>query len=180
MEYSQDLRELLEAYAPSDARETLFRARMLELADTPRPFDRSSFEPGHFTASAFIISPERDALLLVHHKKLGLWLQPGGHIDPSDASALEAARREVMEEVGVRELRLASHDRALFDIDIHPIPAHGREPAHEHFDLRFLFVAEHRGFSASEEVAAARWVPLGELDAITQDASVRRATGKIR
>ena len=71
--------------------------RALDLAQLPRPADRDRFEPGHFTASGFVISPNRKALLLIHHRRLDRWLQPGGHIDSEDASPIAAAIREVAE-----------------------------------------------------------------------------------
>lgn len=152
---------------------------MLALLEADGAFDRGHFVPGHFTASAFVLPPERDALLLIFHKKLSLWLQPGGHVEPGDASILAAARREVAEEVGLHDLSLIGGEGALFDIDIHPIPARIDEPAHEHFDVRFLFQASSREFSESDEVAGARWVPRSEIAASTSDESVRRAARKI-
>jgi 8-oxo-dGTP pyrophosphatase MutT (NUDIX family) len=176
---SLDLREALGRYEPSDAREAGFLERMVELARSPSRFRRDSFAPGHFTASAFVLSPERDALLLIFHKKLSLWLQPGGHVEETDASVLAAARREVLEEVGIAELSVARADAPLFDVDVHVIPERPGEPRHEHFDLRFLFVPASREFAAGDEVGAARWVPLAELAAVTTDESVQRAARKI-
>ena len=152
---------------------------MLVLLRTDGAFDRTHFVPGHFTASAFVLSPERDALLLIFHKKLSLWLQPGGHVEPADETILTAARREVREEVGLSEFEMAGEDAALLDLDIHPIPARKDEPAHEHVAVRFLFQAGSRDFTASDEVAGARWVRLSDLDAVTSDESVRRAARKL-
>jgi 8-oxo-dGTP pyrophosphatase MutT (NUDIX family) len=171
------LRRTLLAYEPTDAREFAFRARMLELCDKTQPFSRSSFFPGHFTASAFVLSPHRDALLLIFHKKLGRWLQPGGHIETGDATLIDAARREVAEETAiVGPLPLVS---GIFDIDVHDIPARKDEPCHEHFDIRVLLAAPALATVASEEVAAVRWVPLGEVAGVETDESVLRAVRKI-
>ncbi len=60
----------------------------------------------HYTASAVILDDE-DRVLLVHHNKIGLWLYPGGHIDPNEDPA-QAALREVAEETGIRALPSAS------------------------------------------------------------------------
>ena len=69
---------------------------MLELLDAPGdPFGRARFDPGHFTASAFVLAPDRRAILEVHHAKLGRWLQPGGHVESADDSLVSAAHREV-------------------------------------------------------------------------------------
>ena len=150
---------------------------MLELCHAADPFSRLSFSPGHFTASAFVLSPHRDALLLIFHKKLGRWLQPGGHIEAADATLINAARREVAEEtalVGPRPLV-----PGIFDIDVHDIPARKDEPAHEHFDIRVLLAAPALATVASDEVAATRWVPLGEVATVETDESVLRAVRKI-
>jgi len=175
-----DLEAALARYRPSDARESGFLVRMRELVQSPRAFERESYDPGHFTASAFVLSPERDALLLIFHKKLSLWLQPGGHVEREDASVLHAARREVIEEVGLTELDLPETSDALFDVDIHPIPARPKEPAHEHFDLRFLFRAHSRAYVETDEVGGVKWVPLTALSDVTKDESVLRAARKIR
>src|SRR5207249_5118 len=140
---------LLGPYAPADPRERDFRTRMLELNRQPGAWERSHFEPGHFTASAFILSPDLESLLLIFHDKLRRWLQPGGHVDPGDASPLETARREVSEEVGLVNTTSAPSSPAVFDIDIHLIPARAFEPAHEHFDFRFLLLSPTYEFRAT-------------------------------
>lgn len=170
---------LLSSYEPSDAREHAFLTRMHALARSPSPFDRGSFAPGHFTASAFVVEPNSHSLLLILHRKLGLWLQPGGHIDPGDEMAELAARREVLEETGVRELSPLFGNAGIFDVDIHAIPPRKNEPGHEHFDVRFAFAAADPTLTCSDEVAGARWVPLAELPTLTSDESVLRAARKL-
>ncbi|HEY6077407.1 MAG TPA: NUDIX hydrolase [Polyangiaceae bacterium] len=170
-------RRALASYVPSDARELGFRQRITELLGCPAPFSRSSFQPGHLTASAFVVSPTGDALLLILHKKLGLWLQPGGHVEPDDASLEAAARREVLEETGIALGRHAPAE--IFDVDIHSIPARKDEPEHEHFDVRFCFRAETLELEARDEVAGARWVELATLERLTGDESVLRAARKL-
>jgi 8-oxo-dGTP pyrophosphatase MutT (NUDIX family) len=174
------LREQLSRYQPVDATEARFVARMSELALAELACTRSHFEPGHFTASAFVLSPDRRQLILIHHKKLGIWVQPGGHVDASDPDLESAARREVGEEVGLHDLEPLSDAGALFDVDIHAIPARKDEPAHEHFDVRFAFVARTLAFARSEEVADVRWVSLAEVGTVTTDRSVLRAVEKLR
>ncbi len=167
---------------------------MKELCESvSRPCARTTYAPGHFTASAFVLAPERDALLLILHGKLGLWLQPGGHVDEQDESLLSAARREVREEVGLGELELL--EPAPLDVDIHEIPPRKGEPAHQHFDVRFLFRALTRDVRPGSDAKDARWIPLAEFahggaDAHTfsapgqtlvqSDESVLRAVRKLR
>lgn len=175
------LRELLLAYAPDDERERGFVERMLALLEhDDDPFARATFAPGHFTASAFVLSPACDELFLIHHKKLGIWVQPGGHVEPSDPDLLAAARREVAEEVGLLDAELALGVEGLFDVDIHPIPARRDEPAHEHFDVRFVFRAPSReAVQATDEVKAGRWLPLEGVMSVDTDESVARAVRKV-
>jgi 8-oxo-dGTP pyrophosphatase MutT (NUDIX family) len=174
----EEVKDTLSSYETTDGQELVYRARMLELLASPGAFQSTHFVPGHFTASAFVLSPERDALLLILHKKLGLWLQPGGHVEPSDLTLAAAARREVAEEVGA-DLEPPASDQ-LFDIDIHTIPPYGEKPAHEHFDVRYCFQARSRLFTASDEVVRAQWVPLSRLAEVTTDRSVLRAALKLR
>ncbi len=153
---------------------------MLELLESSAPFDRGRFEPGHFTASAFVQSEDRTSLLLIHHGKLGIWVQPGGHVDAEDALVESAAAREVAEETGLVGLAAAPGPRPIFDVDVHSIPERKGEPAHEHFDVRFHFVAASTTLSVSAEVRDARWVPLERVAAFTSDESVLRAVRKLR
>jgi 8-oxo-dGTP pyrophosphatase MutT (NUDIX family) len=163
----------------SDALEARHRDRMLSLlAGTLDPFSRSSFQPGHFTASAFVVSPDAGSLLLIHHKKLGRWLQPGGHVEPDDDDVIAAARRELREEVGLAHVAL--EHAGLFDLDVHAIPPLGSEPAHEHFDIRMLFRAHTDSVQAGSEVRAARFFPFGEIASVESDESVLRAVRKLR
>lgn len=153
------------------------RERLLWLAaETAAPFARTQFVPGHFTASGFVVSPDGSSLLLIHHRRLDRWLQPGGHIDPSDASVESAARREIVEETGVG---LVEDPAPLFDLDVHPIPAGKGEPPHEHYDVRFLFTASDTMLDADKaEVREARWFPL-EIAGDVGDMSVRRVVRRL-
>jgi 8-oxo-dGTP pyrophosphatase MutT (NUDIX family) len=172
-----DLKLTLQRYEPSDSRELEYRVRMLNLLGRPDALRRHGFTPGHFTASAFVLCPDRTHLLMIHHKFLGLWLQPGGHVELDDASICDAARREVAEETGVFDVE----DLGLLDLDIHAIPANPLrdEPAHEHFDVRWLFCARTRVMTVGDEVLGARWVAINEVQDVGTDDSVLRAVRKI-
>ena len=178
----ESVRELLAGYTAANPTEAGFVERMRELCRAEGAWERSHFEPGHLTASAFVLSPDRRDLVLIHHKKLGIWVQPGGHVEPTDDDLLGAARREVLEEVGLADLEsISPSDRSpVFDVDIHSIPARKGDPAHEHFDVRFAFVAKTRNLVHSEEVADLRWVPLPEVEQMGTDESVLRAVKKLR
>jgi 8-oxo-dGTP pyrophosphatase MutT (NUDIX family) len=147
------------------------------LALSPDPFGRANPE-GHITGSAVIGRPDGSAFLLVHHRKLGRWLQPGGHTDPGDADVLATALREAREETGLTALSAAAGGRP-FDVDVHEIPERPGEPAHLHFDVRYLATTSETALAAQvEEVAGVRWFTLEEALTAPVDASLARALRK--
>jgi len=130
----------------------------------------------HFTASALVMSPDGRQVLLTHHRKLDIWIQLGGHAD-GDLDLIRAARKEAVEESGIAELELGS--KQIVDIDIHPIPAHGSEPPHEHFDVRFLFIASPDAvLTVSEESHDLAWVAVDRLSDYSTEASLTRLIEK--
>lgn len=171
------LARLLHAFQPGDATEADYRERMLGLLELDADCTaRTHFAPGHFTASAFVLSPARDQLLLIHHAKLNRWLQPGGHIDAADRDVIAAAQREVAEETGLVCLEPPAQ---IFDLDIHEIPGRGTAPTHSHFDVRFLFVAPNLNHTAGSDALSARWSPLSAVSELESDESVLRAVRKL-
>lgn len=174
----EPLRDLLARHPPADAAEAAHLDAMAALLEVPGdPFSRDHWVPGHFTASAFVLSPGGEEVLLIFHGKLHRWLQPGGHVDPTDADVVAAARREVAEETGLTDLDVLA---PLHDVDIHEIPARERDPVHRHFDLRVLFRARTRAVEAGSDAQGVRWIPLDAVAAVDSDASVLRAVAKLR
>jgi len=132
---------------------------------------------GHVTGSAFIVDPTLTRTLLVHHRKLDKWLQPGGHCDPGE-TALEAAVREAWEETGVSGSALTPD--CLFDIDIHRIPARPDTPEHLHFDARYILMAEPSLTTTSHESHAVEWVSLEEAVRRNPEQSIARMIDKTK
>jgi len=158
----EPLLALLSGVVPADAKEeadlTLMRAQATLLAE---PLSRRQ-PTAHFTGSAVVTDGRRVAL--VRHRKLGRWLQPGGHVEPEDGGDLLAtALREAHEETGCPVVLHPTAPRPL-DVDAHSIPSRGNEPAHLHLDLRFLVVTEHPEALRVDamESAAVRWFELPE------------------
>ena len=131
---------------------------------------------GHFTASAWVVAADGARTLLTHHRKLGLWLQPGGHAD-GDTELPRAALKEAEEETGLPGLRIES---VIFDLDRHWIPEHKGVPAHWHYDVRYVVRAgADEAFVVSEESHALAWREIAELAREeAADASVRRMAQK--
>ena len=143
------------------------------ISDNLDCFDRSNLE-GHVTGSAWLVSPDGRQALLTHHKKLGRWLQLGGHSD-GEPDTLLVSQREVEEESG---LKVQPLDESIFDIDIHEIPARADEPTHLHFDVRFLFRARDLKFVVSSESHDLRWVDLLNIEQFSNEWSVVRMRDK--
>jgi 8-oxo-dGTP pyrophosphatase MutT (NUDIX family) len=133
--------------------------------------------PGHITASAWILSPDRGSALLTHHRKLDRWLQLGGHVD-GEPRIEAAALREAQEESGMSQFAfeaVGGEQLVPLDLDVHTIPARGSEPRHEHWDLRFLLRAlPGQQLVQSPESNDLRWFPLAELPRVTTEESVLR------
>ena len=136
-------------------------------------FSRSC-EPGHVTGSAWLVDESLQRTLLTHHRKLDLWLQLGGHSD-DDPNTLNVALREAEEESG---LVVEAVDEAIFDIDIHLIPARPKEPAHYHYDVRFLLRARNEDFVVTSESKALSWVAFEDVQQLTREESVLRMVRK--
>ncbi len=176
------LLEALLAHAPADAEEAADLARIVEFVKANEsPFDRS-IAAGHLTASALVLSASGARVLLLHHRKLSRWLQPGGHAEPGEAEGLAVARREVREETGLSDVALHPRAPGLFDVDVHEIPARKDEPAHLHLDLRYLLLAPEGAAVERqlEEASALRWFGWDELAPLDLDHGLRRALGKAR
>jgi len=142
------------------------------LEHSSAPFSRSQFAPGHITATGLVLDPDRDAFLLVHHKRLNRWLLPGGHVEPEDRTMEETARREVLEET---EAVLSADPGTLAGIDVHGIPAGKGEPYHLHHDLIFVFRAISPDAAPAEEVRQVVWCEAADWDRFLLPASIREA-----
>lgn len=143
----------------------------------PDCFERS-LAIGHVTGSAWVVNAAGSHVLLTHHRKLDRWLQLGGHADGC-ADVLAVALKEVEEESGLTEVHPITS--GIFDVDIHEIPARKSDPAHLHYDVRYLFRADSEtAYVVSEESHDLKWIPLEELSDYTTEESMHRMAEKWR
>jgi len=166
----------LAAYEPKSPSESDSLALLRAFVAAHEDCFYRSLTVGHVTGSAWVVDRTGSFALLTHHRKFDRWLQLGGHADgESDIRAV--ALREAVEESGIAEIVPASP--GIYDLDVHPIPERGDEPAHLHYDVRFAFFADRGSVPvASEESHAVAWVPLAEIESYGIDASVRRLVEK--
>ncbi|MFE9446878.1 NUDIX hydrolase [Streptomyces sp. NPDC006739] len=123
---------------------------------------------GHVTASALVIDPARERVLLTLHRKLRMWLQMGGHCEPVDTTVAQAALREATEESGMTELTLLPGGPVR--LDRHPVPA----PCHWHFDVQYAALAPPGADHAiSDESLDVRWFPYREVADVADESVVR-------
>jgi 8-oxo-dGTP pyrophosphatase MutT (NUDIX family) len=166
-----ELLDLLTAFTPPDARQASYLRRMLDLVGVEGdPTAHHHFNPGHFTAGGFVASPNGAGVLLIHHQKIGKWLQPGGHIESDDESIEGAIRREIEEETGLTVLE----SLGLLDVDIHRFPARGGDPTHLHYDVRYGFRAGSAIVLPGDGTLDVRWVPFDDLNRWNPELSVSR------
>ncbi|MGW6540012.1 NUDIX hydrolase [Streptomyces sp. NPDC055051] len=129
---------------------------------------------GHLTSSALVIDPSRGRVLLTLHKKLGMWLQMGGHCEEGDATVEAAALREAAEESGVSGLTLLPGGPVR--LDRHAIP----EPCHWHLDVQYAALAPPDGVERiSEESLDLKWFAYDEVAAVADTSVVRLVEGTL-
>ncbi|PTY03130.1 NUDIX hydrolase [Opitutaceae bacterium EW11] len=176
----EDLVGLLRAHAGQrlDAHEAAMTQATIEFVRAyPNCADRE-LAIGHLTGSAWIVDRARRKTLLTHHRKLEKWLQLGGHAD-GDIDLVNVALREAEEESGLTRLALVSP--AIFDVDRHWIPERKGEPAHWHYDVRFLIEADpEEPLVTSYESKALAWVELDRIQELSSEESLLRMARKSR
>ena len=164
---------------PSDGAALKSRELILMLLEfTPAPFSRAQFTPGHITCTGLVLAPDNQRLLLVHHRRLGRWLLPGGHVEPDDREIWDAARREVIEETAA--ILLPDSTPHLAGLDVHGIPAGKGEPYHLHHDILFSFRASTDRTELSPESRALAWCSPAAFDRYSVPENIRLAYARVR
>lgn len=136
--------------------------------------------PAHVTGSAWVVSPDRSQVLMMHHKKHDQWFQPGGHAD-GDADILRVALRETAEETGLDSAKIRLLTNQIFDVDIHAIPAMGDDPRHEHIDIRFLVEIDNSiPIPGNDESHDVIWIDINNVTRFNNNRSTYRMLEKTR
>lgn len=152
------------------------RWRTLEFIERHADALHRTCPQGHLTASALVVDHARARALLLRHRKLQRWLQPGGHAD-GDGNLVAVALREATEESGLPEGALEI-EASPIDLDIHEVAPPGEAP-HLHLDLRFLIRAPAgAALRGNHESEALRWCAPEELAALDADASTQRLAAR--
>ena len=176
MDREQLIRDLSDYQGWSDAREGRLRNRILRFVQRHENCASRSLRRGHLTGSAWVVDPGLRQTLLTHHRRLEMWVQPGGHVEEDD-DMLTAAWREAREESGLSSV--TSPLSMIFDLDVHVIPGRQAEVRHLHYDIRYLFIADPaEPLTATWESKELRWVDLEQIGELTQEESISRMVRK--
>jgi 8-oxo-dGTP pyrophosphatase MutT (NUDIX family) len=170
------LLSLLYQHTPSDQNELqMWRDTIQFIEQQPDCFERT-LSIGHVTGSAWIVDPKAQKVLLMHHRKLDRWFQPGGHAD-GESDILKVALKEATEETGLTAVKIPR--QAIFDVDVHLIPANPREIAHYHYDIRFLLEADATlPLIQNAESKQLAWIPYDQVAEYNASESIVRMLRK--
>lgn len=165
---------MLENYIPSVAERDHWRDIRTLIDNHPDCFYRTHFDPGHITGSALLLSADGTRVLMNHHKFLNIWICFGGHAD-GETNILQVALREAIEESGIDDIEPVR--TTIFDVDVHAIPPNPKknEPAHKHFDIRYLLRvrnAVNENFAKSDESVNLRWCSYDEARKLADPADL--------
>jgi 8-oxo-dGTP pyrophosphatase MutT (NUDIX family) len=164
---------LLRPFEPSPEEEKSRELILALLEFTAAPFSRDQFYPGHITCTAAVLHPDGRHVLLMHHHRHRRWLLPGGHVEDSDVTLGDTARREAAEETAVA-IALSGLS-TLVGMDVHGIPARKGEPFHLHHDLIFAFHANSEEFALTDEAPCVAWCGINDFARYQLPSSITRA-----
>lgn len=176
--HRKTLLDLLEKYSPIDDNESKMRNETIEFVKTNEDCFKRELLIGHVTGSAWIVNNARTHVLMMHHRKLNQWFQPGGHCD-GDPDVLNVALKEANEETGLKNLKVVTGE--IYDVDVHQIPERKGIPAHYHYDIRFLIEADmNEQLIVTEESNDLSWVSLEKIAEHNDSESIMRMARKMK
>lgn len=162
----QSIRTFLVDYQPKTVRQNALKDMFLS-SQSSVSCARDFLNPGHFTASGFVCTPDFQQWVLIFHPRFQKWIQPGGHLEPHDRDIVDAAQREIVEESGLRDLHFTGH----MLLDLHEVPETSKLGAHQHWDIQLLFTHDITPLSGD---LRGQWIKQAHLSTAQSDASVLR------
>lgn len=161
--HRQRLLELLADYHTPFMEEAAMVARTRRFIEQHEECFGRALLPGHVSGSAWVLNKARSHVLMMHHRKLDMWLQPGGHAD-NDPDMVRVVLNEVHEESGVplENIHLVADE--IFDVDVHTVYASAHDVRHEHYDVRLLVeIDDGVHVPGNDESHDIGWIPLAEV-----------------
>jgi len=164
--------EWLEKYIPKNEQEAADKRVMLEYS---RHFDNlfsRENEVAHFTASAWVVNPERTKVLMIYHNIYHSWAWTGGHAD-GEKDLLKVAIKEVKEETGVGRVKVLSEEP--FSIEVLCVNGHEKRgkyvASHLHFNVTFLLeVSEEELLRCKpDENSGVKWCDIDEVGKLSSE-----------
>jgi 8-oxo-dGTP pyrophosphatase MutT (NUDIX family) len=178
--HRQELLSLLQQHRTRFIDEAAYIRRAIMFVEEHEDIFYRELWPAHVTGSAWVVSPDRESVLMLHHRKLDQWFQPGGHAD-GDNDVLRVALRETSEETGLDPAHIRLIDDAVFDVDIHTILSSHEAPRHEHIDIRFLVeIDDSLPLPGSDEAHEVLWVDFHDISRFNNNRSTYRMVEKTR
>lgn len=177
--------EQLAAFLPSCEQEEADKALMLDfLKNGKTPFSREN-ETAHFTASAWIMSPDFERVLMIYHNIYRAWSWTGGHAD-GETDLFAVAKREAEEETGITGLQPADPEGGIFSLEILTVDGHEKRgkyvSSHLHYNVTYLFTADPAApvREKPDENSGVRWIPCEDVPKVCSEPwMVERVYGKL-
>ena len=180
----KDMISQIEEYVPVNEQEEQDKIEMMDWLGQDRDVYVRSCRAAHMTASAWVVSSDRQYVLMAYHNLYRSWSWLGGHAD-GEKDLLEVARREVTEESGVEHLRAVSPE--IFSIEILNVEGHEKRgayvPSHLHLNVTYLFEADMQEHTRikSDENSAVGWIHVNDLEKMVSEPwMMQRIYSKLR
>lgn len=176
------LRQIIENYIPCCEQEREEKRMLLKYIDENPDILLRSNETAHFSASAWVVNPERTKVLMLYHNIYNSWSWPGGHAD-GEEDLLGVALREVQEETGIADIRPVSEE--VYSLEILTVNAHFKRGKyvvpHLHLNLTYLLEADDSQplHSKPDENSAVRWFPMEEAVAASTEPDMQVVYAKL-
>lgn len=162
-----DLSSVLATYLERYPDEAALLSEPMRLLSQGGDFTSRRTFPMHVTVGALLVRGDAE-VLLVEHRAYGITLQPGGHLEPTDSTLIDAAVRELAEETGVYPGKVFPASQLPVYIEYGCVPARPEkdEPEHYHLDIGYSFTTAHAdvGHIQESEVRGAAWYPLAAAE----------------